>query len=225
MSEVARVEQYFTHAATGFDSLYDAEHATAAAKWLNRTFRRDIYERFRLSLDHVHRYRLETVLDVGCGPGRYEIALGDIGIRRMVGLDISSGMIELARDLARNWQQGKGAGSLSSFEFVRRDFSAFQTSEIFDVVLAMGFFDYVEDPAPVLARMRGFARHSVIASLPSISWYRTPIRQLRYLVKGCPVYFYRRSEIDRLAHQAGFARHEITKIAGAGQDYFAAFFL
>src|SRR5579863_8264572 len=169
MSEVARIEQYFTHAATGFDSLYDAEHATAAAKWLNRTFRRDIYERFRLSLDHMRSYELQTVLDVGCGPGRYEIGLADIGIRRMVGLDLSSRMIELAWDLARNWQQAKGAGSLSSFEFVRRDFSAFQTSEMFDAVLAMGFFDYVEDPAPVLARMRGFARHSVIASLPSIS--------------------------------------------------------
>ncbi|HXC44795.1 MAG TPA: class I SAM-dependent methyltransferase [Candidatus Dormibacteraeota bacterium] len=225
MSEVARIEQYFTHAAAGFDSLYDTEHASAAAKWLNRTFRRDIYERFRLSLDHMRGYGLQTVLDVGCGPGRYEIGLAEIGIRRMVGLDVSSGMIDLARELARNWQQAKGAGSHSSFEFVHRDFAAFQSSEMFDAVLAMGFFDYVQDPAPVLARMRGFARHSVIASLPSISWYRTPIRRLRYLHKGCPVYFYRRSEIDRLARQAGFARHEIIKIAGAGQDYFVGFFL
>lgn len=225
MSEAARIEQYFTRSATGFDALYDADHATPAAKWLNRTFRRDIYERFRLSLEHIRGYGLQTVLDVGCGPGRYEIGLADIGTRRMVGLDVSAGMIELARNLANDWQQANATRSNTSFEFVRRDFAMFQTSEMFDTVLAMGFFDYVQDPAPVLERMRGFARHSVIASLPSVSWYRTPIRRLRYLAKGCPVYFYRRSEIDQLALRAGFARHEITKIEGAGQDYFVAFFL
>ena len=92
----------------------------------------------------------------------------------------------------------------------------FQVSESFDVVIAMGFFDYVQSPVPVLQRMAGFARHSVIASFPSISWYRTPIRKVRYFFKRCPVYFYRSSEIDFLGKAAGFARTEIVKIEGAG---------
>jgi SAM-dependent methyltransferase len=219
MSEVARVEQYFTRSATLFDSLYDAENATPAVKWLNRTFRRDIYERFQLSLNHVQSYGLQSVLDVGCGSGRYEVGLAHLGVQRMVGLDVSPGMIRLARELTRNSEQKQ-----SSVEFVQQDFAAFQAHDTFDAVLAMGFFDYVQDPAPVLQRMRAFARHSVIASFPSVSWYRTPIRRVRYLAKRCPVYFYRHADIDWLALNTGFTRHEITKIEGAGQDYFVAFY-
>jgi hypothetical protein len=44
------------------------------------------------------------------------------------------------------------------------------------------------------------------------------------VVKRCPVYFYRRPQIERLALESGFAHHAITKIPGAGQDYFVAFF-
>ncbi len=219
MSDAARVEQYFTRSAVLFDSLYDAENAASAVKWLNRTFRRDIYERFRLTLDHVQGHRLQSVLDVGCGSGRYEVGLAGIGVRKIVALDVSPGMIQLARE-----NTGNRSEMQASLEFVQQDFAAFQASGTFDAVLAMGFFDYVQDPLPVLQRMRGFARHSVIASFPSVSWYRTPIRKVRYFAKHCPVYFYRRSHIDRLALSAGFARHEITKIAGAGQDYFVAFF-
>lgn len=219
MPEIARVEEYFTRAAAVFDSLYDAENAPRSTKWVNRTFRRDIYERFRLSLDHVRKFRLKAVLDVGCGPGRYEIGLAEIGVRRIVGIDVSPGMIQLAQELT-----SKRLRTPTSLEFLHRDFATFQTSEIFDAVLAMGFFDYVQDPAPILQRMRRFATHSVIASFPSISWYRTPIRKVRYLVKRCPVYFYKPADINQLAKRAGFARHEITKIVGAGQDYFVTFF-
>jgi len=103
-------------------------------------------------------------------------------------------------------------------------FETFQTKESFDVVLAMGFFDYIQDQIPVLQRMGELANHSVIASFPSISWYRTPIRKIRYFAKRCPVYFYKRKDIDSFAKAAGFARNETLKIDGAGQDYFVAFF-
>ena len=63
----------------------------------------------------------------------------------------------------------------------------------------------------------------MIASFPSISWYRTPIRKVRYVIKRCPVYFYRREQIEQLGKAAGFAQTDISKIDGAGQDYFATF--
>jgi len=218
MSEIARVQQYFTRSATVFDSLY-ADNATALAKWVNRNFRRDIYERFRLSVEHVERHGLRTALDVGCGSGRYQFGLARIGVRRIVGIDVSPVMIQLARGLS------KGVASSSvSLEFMNERFETFQTKESFDVVLAMGFFDYIQDQIPVLQRMGELANHSVIASFPSISWYRTPIRKIRYFAKRCPVYFYKRKDIDSFAKAAGFARNETLKIDGAGQDYFVAFF-
>lgn len=219
MSEIRNVEQYFSRAASSFDSLYRQEKATPFARFLNRNFRRDIYERFILSLNHVRRHGLTTVLDVGCGSGRYAYAMAKLGVRRIVGIDVSPAMVELARSLTREVQS-----SQTSLEFVCGDFMEFETRETFDVVLTMGFFDYVEEPLPVLKRMGHLADHSVIASFPSNSWYRTPIRRVRYYFKRCPVYFYEREKIEWLSAKSKFAASEIKKIEGAGQDYYAAFY-
>jgi SAM-dependent methyltransferase len=217
MSDRANVREYFTRAAVSFDSLY-AEKANFLARFINRRFRRDIYERFLLSVNHVRQFNLNSVLDVGCGSGRYAVALAQLGVKRIVGLDISEGMIALAKSLAA------GDHSSSTLEFVCSDFMEFKSIRSFQLVLAMGLFDYVRDPLPVLARMGSLADHSVIASFPSVSWYRTPIRKMRYFFKRCPVYFYQRSQIEAFGEMLGFAQTVVHKIEGAGQDYFVTFY-
>src|SRR5207245_3284014 len=153
-------------------------------------------------------------LDVGCGSGRYAHAFAQLALSRIVGLDVSQKMIKLAIE-----STGEAQGDGGTLEFVCCDFGAFRTDETFDVVLAMGFFDYVKDPIPVLKRMKELATHSVIASFPSISIYRTPIRKVRYYFKKCPVYFYRRHQILSCAREVGFSRCDVKKIRGAGMDY------
>ena len=217
MSDSENVRKYFTGAAVSFDSLY-VEEVNALTRFINRQFRRDIYERFMLSMNHVRRFNLDSVLDVGCGSGRYAVTLAQMGVKRIVGLDISEGMIELAKNLAAEDH------STGSIEFVKGDFMDFRGADNFQGVLAMGFFDYVKDPLPVLARMGSLASHSIIASFPSISWYRTPIRKTRYFFKRCPVYFYERDQIEAFGKALGFARTDVHKIEGAGQDYFVTFY-
>src|SRR5260370_5927490 len=132
MSDAARVEQYFGRAGELFDSMYDAENAASAVIWPNRLFRRDMYERFRLTLDHVQGHRLQSVLDVGCGSGRYEVGLAGIGVRKIVALDVSPGMIQLARENTRNRSEMQ-----ASLEFVQQDFAAFQASGTFVAIFSM----------------------------------------------------------------------------------------
>jgi 2-polyprenyl-3-methyl-5-hydroxy-6-metoxy-1,4-benzoquinol methylase len=216
MSDIANVKQYFTRAAVSFDSLY-VEEGNSLTKFINHRFRHDIYERFLLSVNHARKFNLNSVLDVGCGSGRYALALAQLGMKRIVGLDVSAVMISLAKELAAKDHSGAP-------QFVCCDFMDFKSSETFQLVLAMGLFDYVKDPIPVLSRMASLASHSVVASFPSISWYRTPIRRIRYFLKRCPVYFYRREQIEAYGKALGFARTEIQKIEGAGQDYFVAFY-
>ncbi len=218
MSDIENVRTYFTGAAVSFDSLYAEEEANAFTRFMNRQFRRDIYERFLLSVNHVQKFNLDSVLDVGCGSGRYDVALAELGVKRILGLDVSEGMIALAKRLAA------GSHSSGALEFVCSDFMEFKSPGTFQVVLAMGLFDYVKDPLPVLARMGSLASHSVIASFPSISWYRTPIRKVRYFFKRCPVYFYERPQIEEFGKKLGFAQTDIQKIEGAGQDYFVTFY-
>lgn len=172
-----------------------------------------------LSLNHVRRCNLSSMLDVGCGSGRYAVALAQLGAKRIVGLDISEGMIALAKK-----QGSRNLQSAGAVDFVQGSFMEFEKKDTFELVLAMGFFDYVKDAMPVLARMGSLATHSVIASFPSISWYRTPIRKVRYFAKHCPVYFYRYDQIETLGKAAGFAQTDVHKIEGAGQDYFVTFY-
>lgn len=217
MSDLDRVRKYFDSAATAFDSLYSESRMNPVERWMNRTFRRDISERFLLTLEHVRRHHAESVLDVGCGSGRYAAALLDMGVQHVTGIDVSPEMIALARKAV--------AGREGSSEFVVTPFEHYQPDRQFDVVVAMGFFDYVQDPIPVLGRMRALARHSVVASFPSISWYRTPIRKARYMHKKCPVYFYRPEDIRLMSLNAGFTRQETVSIEGAGMDHFTVFFV
>lgn len=229
--DIKKVEQYFTRTAATFDSLYSENELNPLMRFVNRKFRHDIYERFILSLEHVRQYELRTVLDVGCGSGRYACPLGQLGVKRVVGVDLSPKMIELAIENVKNANliqiiQKPDANKTEdkTFEFICCDFMEFQTSETFDVVLAMGFFDYIKDPLPVLQKMKALAKHSVIASFPSISLYRTPIRKIRYYFKRCPLYFYDHDRLTLLASRLGFSKNEILKIKGAGMDYFVTFF-
>ncbi len=219
MSEIENVKEYFVRSAGAFDSLYSEEKTSSLMRFINKKFRKDIYERFILSMNHVQKYNSETILDVGCGSGRYAYALAQIGIRRIVGVDLSSKMIDLA---LRNTSKIERADGI--FKFMCCEFMKFNTDETFDTVIAMGLFDYISDPITVLEKMRMLANHSVIASFPSISFYRTPVRKVRYHFKRCPVYFYNREQINLFCSEAGFQKNEIIKIAGAGMDYFVTFF-
>ncbi|MGB5105944.1 MAG: class I SAM-dependent methyltransferase [Candidatus Zixiibacteriota bacterium] len=207
---------YFNRKAELFDSLYCEEKTGAFMRFLNRHFRSDIYERYYLTIDHIKQSSARSVLDVGIGSGRYIGGYIEAGVGRIVGVDISSSML----DLAHTHLSGLNSGS-AKCEFVLADIDTYSSDERFDVVVAMGFFDYIAEPVPRLAKLRGLCNESVIASFPSISFYRTPLRKVRYAIKRCPVYFYRVEEIKQLARESGFSDCEVTKIKGAGMDYIA----
>ena len=38
------------------------------------------------------------------------------------------------------------------------------------------------------------------------------MRKARLTLRGCPVFFYTRARIDALMKEAGFARHEVTRV-------------
>ena len=196
--------------------MYSLDKTTPFMRFMNRHFRNDIYERYLLTVNHVKAVKAQSVLDVGIGSGRYATGYAEAGVKRVVGVDISSSMLDLAREHVRRLNSKE-----TKFEFVLSDIDAYHTADKFDVVVAMGFFDYISEPVPSLKKLREFCTHSVIASFPSISFYRTPLRKVRYAIKKCPVYFYRVEQIERLAHEAGFSKCQVTKIKGAGMDYVA----
>ncbi len=208
------VRSYFERAAGSFDRLYSEEKQSPFWRWLNRRFRSDIVGRYLRTCRHITEVQAQSVLDVGCGSGRYLAAFAELGVKRMIGIDLSQPMLDLAG------QQLRTAGH-SNTDLICVNFDDFKTGEQFDVVVAMGFFDYQADPVAVLKKMRSLVRHSVIASFPRKHWFRTPLRRFRYWVKRCPVHFYDRDGVKKMAMEAGFASVEATRLSGAGMDIVA----
>lgn len=215
--ETSAVRDYFTRAADTFDALYSERRQNPAMRMVNRVFRRDMRIRFLWTLEHVRATQAASVLDVGCGSGRYLEAYAELGVRRIVGMDLSETMLALAAERTAPF------GDRADIALVRGDFSEFDANERFDCIVAMGVFDYLNDPVAALTKMRSLANRSVVVSFPSVSVYRTPIRKIRYRFKRCPVYFYTRRRIESLGREAGFGQMRIRKIRGSGQDFFATF--
>ncbi len=210
MSEM--VGKYFHRAAADFDALYEGKGAFG--RWLDRRFRRDIYDRFRLTFDACGNVAGKTVLDIGCGTGRYSVEFARRGAARVVGLDLAPNMVSMAGQLAAH------RGVKERCDFIAGDFLKKGFPGTFDICVAIGTLDYVSRPCLFLEKMRSLARDCLIVSFPSRSPIRTPVRKARYWLKRCPVYFYDPARIEALI--AGLGDSRVVKIPGQGMDYFVS---
>ena len=77
----------------------------------------------------------------------------------------------------------------------------------------------IEDPIEFLSAIKSLLRESAAISFPSLHWFRTPLRKIRYKLRNCPVYFYNEQQITAILKTSGFSSFEINKIPGAGMDY------
>jgi ubiquinone/menaquinone biosynthesis C-methylase UbiE len=79
MSEETKVKDYFTRAAKEFDDIYD-DRGGPIKKLANRLFRKGMRERFELTLQYCGSGD-RSVLDIGCGAGRFTIPLAERGMK------------------------------------------------------------------------------------------------------------------------------------------------
>jgi SAM-dependent methyltransferase len=198
MNSLETVRKHFDRDAERFDAIYESRKPV----WqrLRDRLRAVVVERFHLVCTLAPVPGKWSVLDIGCGSGRYGIALAKLGAARVVGVDVSPAMIELAN------AETKNANLPADFEFVTGDFLGYDTEERFEAVLAMGYFDYLENPVPHLAGMRKLCRGKIFASIPKRFEWRVPIRKLRFLVARGFVRFYSRRNVEDLIRDAGVPR-------------------
>jgi len=209
------VKRYFNRGADDFDAIYGGKGRFG--RWIDQHFRRDIYVRFRLAFETCGDVRGKTVLDIGCGGGRYAIEFAKRGAAQVVGLDFAPNMLMLAR------QRAKEFAVQDSCQFILGDFMHWDFDQRYDICIAIGVFDYVTQPRPFLQKMKSLANNCLVMSFPSKSPSRTPIRRVRYWLKRCPVYFYDRPTIESLLNGMGVYR--IIKIPGQGMDYFVSVYM
>jgi 2-polyprenyl-3-methyl-5-hydroxy-6-metoxy-1,4-benzoquinol methylase len=210
MSKLEEVRHRFEWDAAGFAAIYHSE--SPATRWFNRVFRKAIFARYEIAMREAGDPTGKAILDIGCGSGVYSIELARRGARRVVGLDFSEPMLEIARRSAREAGVG-GAVDLQRGEFLSHDFGA----ETFDVTIAMGVFDYLEEAQPFLTKMARLTRGVLLASFPRFSLVRGTARRLRYrLTDRGDVFYYTAEGVSELATRAGLARHRLVRLASSG---------
>jgi SAM-dependent methyltransferase len=150
-----------------------------------------------LAVSVVARLPAPSVLDVGCGPGRVAEAVLDAGAAGYVGIDLSPGMLALARRRLDRYEP---------VELHEGDFLELDDPRRFDVVLALGLFDYLEEPARAAAWMRQRCTSTLVASFTRRDWVKAPVRHLHYeLLHRCPIFDYTAASAEALLVGAGFS--------------------
>jgi SAM-dependent methyltransferase len=195
-STTGRVREHFRAKAFSFDRLYDEEHA------LQRFARPGLFARRELAIDVVREYGEASVLDVGGGSGRVgEFAL-EAGARRYVDVDLSDTMLALAKTRLERFGD--------KVELVQGDFLTAPLQGPFDVAIAVGYFDYIDDAGAHLRRIGEVTAGSLVASFPRWTWTKGPVRKLRYeVINNCPIFDYTEPQLRSLLAEAGFARVDV----------------
>jgi 2-polyprenyl-3-methyl-5-hydroxy-6-metoxy-1,4-benzoquinol methylase len=205
------VRGYFDRESRRFDAIYETRKPVAQ-RVVDRVFRHVVVRRFELITNLAPMVGPWSVLDVGCGPGRYAIALAQAGAARVVGVDVAASMIGIAQSEA---ERLRVAGRCT---FVTSAFPEFSTDEKFDVVVATGYFDYLPDPERHLALMIQRCRGRIFASIPKKWEFRVPIRKARFAYERGFVRFYSQRQLDALIASTGVDRSRVSVI-DLGRDW------
>ena len=200
----AEFDTYFHDRASRFAAFYRSE---PVARVLGRG---PLFDRLRGGVDIAAALGARRVLDVGCGSGPLFAPLAERGVR-VTGIDPAPAMVALAR---READRHPGLVAVQE-----RGWESIDERDAYDVALALGVFDYVDDPAELLARMGRAAPH-VVASFPAPG-LRLRLRQVRYGARGVHVHGYRPEDLVRLATESGMVAGELKPLGRAG--YLARF--
>lgn len=106
----------------------------------------------------------DVVLDAGCGTGHHVRYLLERGAKHIVGMDVSSRMLEIARKKFREHD---------NVEFYRSDILKFEYPKKFDKIISIGVLDHMKDPSPYLAFFHRHLKKNgiLIISFPNKSFF------------------------------------------------------
>jgi SAM-dependent methyltransferase len=195
-TDEVRLVEYWSRIAPEFDAIYTG-NKNPVSRYLDRILRKDIYQRFDWVMRKADETKPATVCDVGCGSGRFVSSLAKRGAR-VTGVDFAPDMLKLARQLTEQ------DGVAERCEFVLSDILDWKTAQTFEMVIAIGFWDYVADPLPRLGVIRNLTTRTFLSAWPRAGTLRMAIRNARLKALGCPVYFFHLEQVEDYLRRAGF---------------------
>jgi 2-polyprenyl-3-methyl-5-hydroxy-6-metoxy-1,4-benzoquinol methylase len=196
--ESQQIAQYWNDIAHNFDAIYTG-NKNPISRGLDRWLRRDIYQRYDWVMREAGPADLRgmKICDVGCGSGRFVASLAKRGAE-VTGIDFAPEMLKLSKELVEK----EGVADRCKFELT--DVLDWKTTEKFDLVIAIGFWDYVADPLPRLQVIRSLTKTTFLSAWPRAATLRARIRAVRLKADGCPVYFFTLPQVEEYLRKANF---------------------
>lgn len=204
-----RASKFFDVYAHDFNAIYGNQH-TLFNRLINNLFRRAMRVRYQKTLEGCQPLEGRMVIDVGCGPGHYSVALARAGAAHVFGLDFAEGMIKIGHSNA------VAAGVADRCRFEYGDFLTHPVEGKFDYAVVMGFMDYIREPEEVIGKVLGFSTRRAFFSFPVDGGILAWQRKQRYKSR-CELYMYDRTQLEKLF--AGVTRHPVS-IERIGRDFF-----
>lgn len=204
VKEVERkVRDHFHDDAERFDSIYKTKKSVFA-KFIDDYWRGVVQKRLEVNVQKLEPLKGKSVLDVGCGSGRFCLEYAKHGATRVLGVDFAPAMIDIANQLA------KEVGVDKECEFRVGAFPEIvKESDLpFDASTANGFFDYIAEPVPIISKMREMTKGTMIMSFPKAVEFRVPLRRFRFWMKGTPLFLYREEQVKKILAESGVNDYE-----------------
>jgi ubiquinone/menaquinone biosynthesis C-methylase UbiE len=207
MSVDQQVRKHFHADAQRFDAIYD-ENKGPVARFIDDVWRGVVRRRLDLTVEALAPLEGKSILDVGCGSGRFCLAYAQHGAAKVLGIDFAPAMIDLAKEYARRLELTHRC----DFRVGSFPEAITEPDRSFDAATALGFFDYIEQPVPIIARMRELSRETLVMSFPKAREFRVPLRRLRFKLIGCPLFLYTEPRVRQILADAGVARYDWTNL-------------
>lgn len=198
-----KVRVHFDDDAERFDSIYK-DKKSFIARFIDDFWRGVVQRRLELNVEKLQPLTGKKILDVGCGSGRFCHAFAKEGAAKVVGVDFAKLMIDIAEELAK--EQGvemRCEFRIGAFPEIIDDSEA-----PFDASTANGFFDYIAEPVPIIAKMRELTKGKMILSFPKAVEWRVPVRRVRFWMKGTPLFLYKKNQVKNILREAGVTDYE-----------------
>lgn len=211
-NEAQDVKKFFHGYAADFDSIYGhAKKRSTFDKLMDKMFRQSMLLRFNETLENSKNPVIQSILDVGCGSGVYDVEFLKQG-KTVVGLDMAEGMIEIAKKRTAPYA---GSGKIS---FILADYMEHQFNQKYDAAVLMGVFDYVKDSVGMLKKLQNDVSKEIYGSFPKAGGFLTWQRKVRYNMRNCPLYFYSKKSLVDILDEAGLQGKYTIK--DLGRDFF-----
>jgi len=195
------VKEFFSVYAEDFDSIYgDGKPRNIFNRIMDKLFRAAMYERYKRTISFLNSHEVKTVLDVGCGSGRYAIDLSKNGMM-ITGVDLAQEMLDIA-ELNSQKLDFKNT-------FIQGSYLDIKIEEKHDAAILMGLFDYISNPEELFLKLKKDTSKYILASFPKPGGILGWQRKVRYNMRNCQLFYYSKESLEKLMSLSGITNYEI----------------